>query len=107
MRRSILAFCLFFVPAVTLALTTSVPSGSNCGGGSPTLCVKPIGVHPGTLEGRKPLIEHVPLHNGLSFEIDFLNGGSQALTFTLGRARRPHAQGAPGPRATNVVPTDL
>src|SRR3989442_15853257 len=86
MRRLICVLALSIVPAIALAMTTSVPSGSNCSGAAPTLCIKPIGVHPGALEGRTPLIEHNPLHNGLSFEIDYKNAGTQALTFTSGRA---------------------
>ena len=95
MRRSSLTIVLSLFPFAAYALTTSVPSGSSCSGGAPTLCVIPIGVHPADLEGRKPLVEHVPLHNTLSFEVDFTNGGSQALTFSEGRARFLDEDGDP------------
>ncbi len=107
MPRPVVALVLFLFPAAALALTTSVPSGSNCGGGAPTLCVVPIGVHPGALEGRKPLVEHVPLGNTLSFEVDFRNGGSQALTFTLGRARFLDAKGQPVLGEMSFGPNDF
>src|SRR5262245_33233671 len=60
------------------AFTTSVPPGSG---------IVVIGGHPEPRTNPKPLIEHVPLGNLLNFEVDFVNQGATALTFTEGKVQ--------------------
>ncbi len=60
------------------AFNTSVPAGSG---------IIAIGGHPEPQNNPKPLIEHVPLGNLLNFEVDFVNQGASALTFTEGKVQ--------------------